>query len=320
MNIFLWISLIILSIDTVLCLDKEEEQGLAKIKEMQNNKANGIQYSLLNITGLDNFDKTTHRTPLMDAAYYDDYEEVENFCKAGSNIELISPLDGSTALMIASSRNNDKSVKALIEAGAIIDKKTKAGKSALSIAVISRFYESTEELLNGGADANQKFRDHQSILMLACAGGGGSDIVKLLIEHGADMHEIDDFGNTAIMFAAIAGDIDSIHVLFSFSASKTIINHQNNDGKTALMFAASRDHVNVLKSLIDYGAKLDLKEKHGYSAIKIASETSKIESFNMLAIEGADLTHLSGRYIPKDVRKKRLTRQKEKMTLKVEDL
>lgn len=65
-----------------------------------------------------------------------------------------------------------------------------------------------------------------------------TDTAKSLIvdTHDTNINTPDDMGNTALMFAAINGDVGMINLLI---ANGVDVNMRNNLGHTALMFAAS---------------------------------------------------------------------------------
>lgn len=62
---------------------------------------------------------------------------------------------------------------------------------------------------------------------------GQFDIVKLLIENGADLEYKDEAGNhnTSVMWAASKGNIDNVNILLKYKADKNL---KNKDGLTTL--------------------------------------------------------------------------------------
>ena len=75
---------------------------------------------------------------------------------------------------------------------------------------------------------------------MEAASGGYSDIVKLLIDHGANVNAKSSVGNTALTYACCGGYEDVVKILLEAGAD---VEHQNENGHTPLMEAASCGHV-----------------------------------------------------------------------------
>ena len=75
---------------------------------------------------------------------------------------------------------------------------------------------------------------------MEAASGGYADIVKLLIDHGANVNAKSSVGNTALTYACCGGYEDVVKILLDAGAD---VEHQNENGHTPLMEAASCGHV-----------------------------------------------------------------------------
>ena len=75
---------------------------------------------------------------------------------------------------------------------------------------------------------------------MEAASGGYADIVKLLIDHGANVNAKSSAGNTALTYACCGGYEDVVKILLDAGAD---VEHQNENGHTPLMEAASCGHV-----------------------------------------------------------------------------
>ncbi len=76
--------------------------------------------------------------------------------------------------------------------------------------------------------------------LMEAASGGYSDIVKLLIDHGANVNAKSSVGNTALTYACCGGYEEVVRILLEAGAD---VEHQNENGHTPLMEAASCGHV-----------------------------------------------------------------------------
>ncbi len=134
-----------------------------------------------------------------------------------------------------------------------------------------------EALLKAGADANAKLPGGTTMLM-AAARTGNPEIVRLLIEHGADVSaKGEEYGETALIWAVEENHADAAKVLIAHGAdvnertnplvrSKdrfglegvlTILPHGN---WTPLMYAARQGSLDAARVLVDAGAKLNVTD------------------------------------------------------------
>ena len=79
-----------------------------------------------------------------------------------------------------------------------------------------------------------------------------ADIVRLLLEKGADVNAKDKYGETALISASLCGFTGTVRLLLDKGAD---VNAKTNDGHTALMYASSNMHADVVRLLKDHGAK-----------------------------------------------------------------
>jgi len=67
-----------------------------------------------------------------------------------------------------------------------------------------------------------------------------------------------------------------------------LLDSPNRHGQTALMLAAMRGNVNLTQLLIDHGADLDIIAKYGLSALMLAVLNNHEEVVRLLCAAGAD--------------------------------
>uniref|UniRef100_A0A183C3I5 ANK_REP_REGION domain-containing protein n=1 Tax=Globodera pallida TaxID=36090 RepID=A0A183C3I5_GLOPA len=90
-------------------------------------------------------------------------------------------------------------------------------------------------------------------LMEACC-GGHSDVVRILVQAGADVNALSSTQNTALIYACASGHIECVRELLATGRCDLTI--RNEAGHCALMEAANIGNVEIMKALIQHGAKV----------------------------------------------------------------
>ena len=97
------------------------------------------------------------------------------------------------------------------------------------------------------------------------------DMVKVLLQNGADVNETGEGGWTALMQASFLNDSAIVSILLS-NEIKPEVDHMNERELTALMLAAQYKHAEVVRLLLTAGAKVNLKRCNGQTALMLATE------------------------------------------------
>lgn len=90
-----------------------------------------------------------------------------------------------------------------------------------------------------------------SVLALA-AMSGSADIIRLLLDHGADVNSEDKYGQTPLIVAAWYGEVESVQILLTNAAN---IKSRDNSGNTALMWAVEEGNLDVAEVLRQAGTR-----------------------------------------------------------------
>ena len=137
----------------------------------------------------------------------------------------------------------------------------------------------TASLPRNGSGMASTGRQAGATPFLIAAASADLDVMRLLLEHGADPELVTEGGNTALIMAAgigsatneeIVPESDRVEALrFLFDAGARL-DDANERGETALHGAVYGDHVGVIQFLADAGANLNLKNEVGQTPLGAA--------------------------------------------------
>jgi ankyrin repeat protein len=112
-----------------------------------------------------------------------------------------------------------------------------------------------KQLLADGAKPDIKDTEGWSALLVCCRNGfeGHLEIVKLLLDAGADINQM-DHGYTPLHYAANNGNIAIVRELLRRGALHL---STNQPGSTPIGFASRHGHLDIVKELVKAGASVD---------------------------------------------------------------
>ncbi|XP_058494364.1 KN motif and ankyrin repeat domain-containing protein 3 isoform X2 [Solea solea] len=153
--------------------------------------------------------------------------------------------NGNTALHYSVSHSNFGVVGLLLDTGVCsVDKQNKAGYTAIMLAALSTVKEEEDmavvkKLFSQGNVNAKASQAGQTALMLAVS-HGRQEMVRALLECGADVNVQDDEGSTALMCASEHGRAEIVKLLLEQPSCDISI--VDNDGSNALSIALEASH------------------------------------------------------------------------------
>ncbi|KAI3434440.1 hypothetical protein D9Q98_002517 [Chlorella vulgaris] len=159
------------------------------------------------------------------------------------------------------------------------------GGTALLDAAANGQVEVVRLLLDRGADLEAVDSDGDTALAVAAA-HGHVEVVRLLLKNSANLDAPGRNGYTPLIGAALAGHLEVVQVLLKSSAD---LEATDNDGDTALTVAAGKGHLDVVQLLLDHDADLDVHDNDGNTALIGAAVKGHLEMVRLLLEGGANL-------------------------------
>jgi ankyrin repeat protein len=222
-------------------------------------------------------------TALLWASYRDDVEIADLLLRAGATVDAANDL-GATALWNACVNGSAAMAGRLLQRGADPNRALLLGETPLMAASRSGNPDVVEQLLAKGANANARAARGQTALMWAVA-QKHVGVVKALLARGADLHARSDVwtqvmavfphglpdynraiphgGDTALLFAARVGDLESAKLLVAAGAN---VNDADAWGVSAMVLAAHSGFAELVEFLLDKGADPSA-DAAGFSAL-----------------------------------------------------
>lgn len=187
---------------------------------------------------------------------------------------------GASAISRAVHNNMAKVVAVLLEKGASADQKTSEGYTLAEMCVYNGYPETLEVLLAKGVKMDLQFA-----LLWSIRDGKGK-AAPVLLAHGAVPNIMNQDGTPAITLAAEAGQIEAVNAFIKYKAQ--IDYPSKNRGITALGAAALAGHLEIVKALVEAGAKLEVKDNAGVTPLAHAVSLSRVTVVEYLLSKGAD--------------------------------
>lgn len=176
---------------------------------------------------------------------------------------------GKTALMVAAAEGATGLVERLIDLGAAVDHRNHAEGTALMYAAQYGQLETAKLLIARGAAVGAKAMKGWTALMVAVL-KGHQPVVELLLKNGADPNLQDMHGWTPLMRAIEKGDIALTRYLLRIEDVN--VNIQSESDTTALHVAAVHGQIETVQLLLKRGARKDLRDKGGSTALMLAEQ------------------------------------------------
>jgi len=186
---------------------------------------------------------------------------------------------GQTPLDLALAYKNVSVVAALLRIGKRLPASEEAAEGAMQSASLRGQTEIARLLIDAGFDIHQPIAKGSTYLHDAAL-KGQRKMVQLLLNKGAAVDAFDESGATPLHNAALNGSADVIALLLDHGAKIDLREEQS--GATALMLAASLGRTDAVRLLLTRGASGALKDRAGHTALDRAKESDDQATIKLL--------------------------------------
>ena len=202
-----------------------------------------------------------------------------------------------TSLVRAIKISDADRVRTLMYANVDVNEKNYAGITPLTIAAEKGNMEIIKMLVEDGNALVNEASSYGVTPLIAAAAAGNDEAVAYLVEQGANVSAKDDWGKTALIYAAT---LDNPKLVSSvIKLDKTAVNLPDNLGNTALIYAAQKGLLDNMKILLANGANANYRNPAtGISALSAAAAEGNSAAIRMLVRTGkadVNISDLSGR-------------------------
>lgn len=167
-------------------------------------------------------------------------------------------------------------------------------------------------------DAVNLRNSHHNTALKSAVGAGQLEAARLLVKHGADIHQVNHGDSSMMESASIGchgemvqwlvsrgldadifelsaiGDSDSVRSMLDADPSGVL--KRDRRGQTALHYAARCGHMEVIELLLKHGADVHALNKHGHEALAVAVEVPQPLVLQCLLEHDADPNASGGHF------------------------
>ena len=203
-----------------------------------------------------------HLSSIHIAALTGNTEIVEILVKLGMDVNATNNKND-TPVLWAARNNHIQTVRKLIDLGADVNHENDKGSTPLYWSVRYGFPELLEILIKEGkANIHQRRKLGLVSPIVLASALGYADVLRILLDNGADVHTRITAGMTALHHAAVEGNEDIIRMLIDHGSD---VDEADDAGNTALMHAVKGGHMGAIQALTACGAHMDCRNKMGHT-------------------------------------------------------
>ncbi|MBC8243066.1 MAG: ankyrin repeat domain-containing protein [Verrucomicrobia bacterium] len=222
----------------------------------------------------------TRRTALDIAFEMDNLEIVQMLVDAGAELQSLAD---------AAKSNHFGIVQFHIDQGVDFGKPESGSGYALMYAITNDHVEMYKLLLKHGAKPTHSDEERSWNALSSAVWKRNPGTVQLLIDHGADVNHLDQYGENVLAQAVVTGNREVVELLIDNGIN---VNQSSKRGWTPLGHAAHYGLAEMVELLIQRGAKVNPGTKHADSPLMRALYRGDQDWRKWLVKQGVEVDHL----------------------------
>lgn len=228
--------------------------------------------------------KDLGRAPLHWLARAGEIAAIRNLLARGANVDL-TDRQGRTPLFHAAEYGQVEAARVLLAHGARLDPIDEFGQTVVQVANSSA-PEVLRLLIEAGADLDHR-AGHAPLITVAAATSGDLELLDKLVAQGRPIEPPDGQGRSALQAAIGFGKHPIVDWLLDHGAD---VNYRDErSGATVLATAVETGEPATVERLLSRGARIDAKTNGKESALFLAASRGHLDLVETLAAAGADI-------------------------------
>lgn len=228
-------------------------------------------------------------TPLLLAAENGHLDIFKHLLSEGARKNVVND-DRLTALHLAAKNGHVALAEFLIQNGADIECLSGVRSRPLHLAAEAGHVALVKMLLQYNADKESKNARRQTSVIIASA-AGNVETVRCLVNHGVGLDQGDGIRWTTLSLAASLGYLKIIEILLQAVESDNKSTWEQADLNKALQAAIRRNHLSIVKRLLEIGADIGSKDRDGNPSLCNAMYASSVDMARFVLKCGVDVHH-----------------------------
>ena len=209
-----------------------------------------------------------------------EYGNLEDYVKTYSSMIDSTDASGYTALMWAARRNDRNAIHTLVKAGADVNSRTKDAGCALHYAAGFCDFEIVKVLIEAGADPClvDKYGD-SPLHFVRHTTANSAKMIECLVEAGADPSLQDSYGVTPLHTCTLNDNVEAARAFLDHGASVNTVDHDGDSVLSQCFLTGAND---VAELLLLRGATYTVWDSMGNSILHLAALSGNLRTIDVL--------------------------------------
>jgi ankyrin repeat protein len=161
----------------------------------------------------------------------------------------------------------------------------RAGETLLVHAIAHNNPAAVDLLLKAGAKPDYRPKPYNVLPLILAATTGQTEIVQMLVQHGAAVNARSITGDTPLLQAVIWGRDETVAFLLQKGADANLANYK---GTLPILLAAERSDSNLVRILLEEGKADPNARREGLFPLYTAGNYGRVENIRILLAHGAN--------------------------------